>query len=187
MRKAKVRKQVLEARRSLKPGQVEEKAAAILTRLQSLPALADGGPVLSYVASKDNEVDTLRLITWLLEQGRVVLVPIALADRTLEWSRLLSLSDLSRGRFDILEPRPERRRIEVPPLGAVVIVPGVAFRPDGYRIGYGAGYFDRFLSAHRGTRIGLAFDVQIVESFVPDPHDIPMDYIVTETRVLQRP
>jgi 5-formyltetrahydrofolate cyclo-ligase len=186
VRKTKARKQALDARKSLDAGQVEEKSAAIFSRLRSLPALAGSGPVLSYVSSKDNEVDTLRVITWLLEQDRVVLVPIALAGGTLDWSRLLSLGDLSRGRFDILEPRPDRRRIEVPPPGAAVVVPGIAFRPDGYRIGYGGGYFDRFLTAHLGLRVGLAFDIQIVESFVPDPHDVPMDYVVTESRVFER-
>jgi len=184
--KAEIRASALKARRGLNPNEVRGKNAAIFAALQTFPLVVSAQTILCYVSSKDNEVDTERLITWLLEMDRSVLVPIALANRALEWSRLLSLEDLTRGRFDILEPRLDRRRIEVPPRDAVVIVPGVAFRPDGYRLGYGAGYFDRFLSNHRGPRIGLAFDVQVTESFQPDPHDVPVDYVVTESRVFQR-
>ena len=186
MEKAEIRASALRARRGLSPDEVRGKSAAIFAALQTFPLVVSAQTILCYVSSKDNEVDTQRLLTWLLELDRTVLVPIALANRALEWSRLLSLEDLSRGRFDILEPRPDRRRIEVPPRDAAVIVPGVAFRPDGYRIGYGGGYFDRFLSDHRGPSTGLAFDVQMTESFQPDTHDIPVDFVVTESRILQR-
>lgn len=180
MEKSLLRKTALETRKALSPEEIKEKSANILRRLQDLPVFVRAQTVLCYVSSRDNEVGTHPLIEWLLTQCRTVLVPISGNDRQLSWSRLHDLRELAPARFGILEPRPEFRRITPPPGDAVVIVPGIAFRRDGYRIGYGGGYYDRFLAGHPGAGIGLAFDVQIIESFHPEPHDVPLDYIVTE-------
>ena len=183
MNKSAVRKAILERRRSIAPEDATAKSAAILDRLQALPELTSADTALCYVSSKDNEVDTQRLIAWLLGEKRRVLVPIAEPKGKLVWSELHSLDELAPGRFDILEPRTERRRVVEPPEGAPVIVPGIAFTPDRRRIGDGGGYFDRFLAAHRGISIGLAFDMQIVPGFESHGHDVPVDFVVTESRV----
>ena len=186
MEKSLLRKTALQTRKALSPEETKEKSASILRRLQDLPVFVRAQTVLCYVSSKDNEVDTHTLIEWLLTQDRTVLVPISGNDRQLSWSRLHDLRELAPARFGILEPRPEFRRITPPPDDAVVIVPGIAFRRDGYRIGYGGGYYDHFLAGHPGASIGLAFDAQIIESFQPEPYDVPLDYIVTESHTHHR-
>jgi 5-formyltetrahydrofolate cyclo-ligase len=183
MNKSAMRKTLLERRRAIAPEVAGAKSAAILDRLKALPELITADTVLCYVSSKDNEVDTRRLIEWLLGEKRRVLVPITEPKGKLVWSELHSLDELAPGRFDILEPRMERRRVVVPPEGAPVIVPGIAFAPDRRRIGYGGGYFDRFLAAYRGVSIGLAFDIQIVPDFESHSRDIPVNFVVTESRV----
>jgi len=186
MDKAEIRERMLQARRALADEVVAEKNRAIISRLEQLPEFAQAQAVLTYVSSKDNEVDTQGLIEDLLREGRMVLVPIAGRDRVMVWSRLLSLDELAKGRFGILEPPPEARRIMDPPGGAVAVVPGVAFTREGWRIGYGGGYFDTFLAGFAGTSIAIAFEAQMVESIPTDQHDVPMDMVVTEAAVYRR-
>jgi len=152
----------------------------------ALPEVRDASTVLCYVSSKDNEVDTHGLIAQFVETGRRVFVPIAEPGGIMLWSQLLELDELAPARFGILEPRPESRRISPAPPDALVLVPGIAFSPDGHRIGYGGGYYDRFLAGHEGPAIGLAFDVQIICSWETNEYDIPVKAVVTETRLIQR-
>lgn len=186
MNKSELRERTLDVRRSLSTETVSVGSRAIVSRLKALPEFAQANCVLTYVSSKDNEVDTHGLIEDLLREGRTVLVPIAGRNRSMEWSRLLSLDELAAGRFGILEPPPEARRIEAAPDGSVVVVPGVAFTRDGWRIGYGGGYFDTFLARFTGTSIAIAFEAQLLNSIPADEHDVPIDIVVTERAVYRR-
>jgi 5-formyltetrahydrofolate cyclo-ligase len=186
MDKSETRKLALEARRAITPEAADVKNEQIFNRLTALPFLHDAREALCYVSSKDNEADTHRLIDWFLERGVRTLVPLSRPNRVLEWSCLENRNELAPARFGILEPRPEFIRLATPSSDAVVIVPGVAFSPDGQRIGYGGGYYDSFLADHKGIRVGVAFDAQIIESFQTDAHDVLMDYIVTESRTFTR-
>lgn len=187
MLKAELRTKYLEIRKALDPADAAARSAEIVARLRRLPAFAAARGFLVYVASKDNEVDTKPLIRSLLKHIHPVLAPVAEPAGKLVWSRLHDVADLEPARFDILEPRPDARRIAKPPADSVVIVPGVVFSVDGWRIGYGGGYFDRFLADYAGPIIALAYDIQIVTHIDNDPHDVPMDFIVTETTTYRRP
>jgi len=178
-----IRSEFLTRRRSLSPDDVRVKSAAITARLVQLPEFAQATTLLIYVASKDNEVDTKPLILDALGAAKTVLVPCAGPDGLLTCSVLCDWKDLERGRFGILEPRPDCLRPATPPADAPVIVPGIAFSPAGHRIGYGKGNYDRFLAAHSGPKIGLAYDAQIVTDIPVDAHDVPMDHIVSESAV----
>ena len=182
MTKQQIRKHCLEARRAIPPQDAAAKSRAIAHRLESLPIFAGAAVILCYVASKDNEADTHGLIRARLAQGTTVLVPIAEPQGRLAWSQLRALDELAPGRFGILEPRPECRRIIPPPPGALVIVPGIAFTTQGHRIGYGGGYYDRFLATHPGPTVGLAFDIQIVNPWQTADHDVSVDFVITESR-----
>jgi 5-formyltetrahydrofolate cyclo-ligase len=181
-----IRSRYLDIRRNLPAEEVASKSRLIAERLRALESFRRADTYLCYVSSKDNEVDTHDLIRSLLAEGRTVLVPIAERNGTLLWSRMLDLEEMSLSRFGILEPRPECRRPTRPPEDALVIVPGIAFTRDGYRIGYGGGYYDRFLATHPGTKIALAFEVQLAPSFERSPHDVPVDIVVTEQSAYQR-
>lgn len=187
MTKAEARKKCIEARRAMTPEEVASKSREIVARLKGLPAFALASAFLCYVSSKDNEVDTLELIQWLLDNGRQVLVPVAGPHGDMVWSRLDAIEHLASGRFGILEPPLEHRRIVKPPHGSVVIVPGIAFSADCHRVGYGGGYFDRFLAAYGGIIIALAFHLQITSLLEAAAHDVPMDYVVTESCTYRRP
>ncbi len=178
--KADIRAAALAARRALSPEAVAAKSAVIAQRVRALDAFERAPCVLSYVASKDNEVDTHALIDGLLRERRPVLVPVAEPLGVMIWSALHAWDDLTEGRFGILEPRPECLRPATPPPDSICLVPGVAFSEDGYRIGYGGGYFDRFLATFDGLGIGLAFREQMIQPWVPDPHDVAVQIVVTD-------
>lgn len=186
--KAQLRQTYLNQRRALSPQHAETASRAITMRLRNLPAFTNAPAVLSYVSSKDNEVDTHDLIQALLTRPMPpsVYVPIANPHGQLTWSRLISFNELKPGRFGILEPPEECRRMAEPPPNAIALVPGIAFTPQGYRIGYGGGYFDRFLEHFTGTSIGLAFACQMLDAFPIGEYDRPVDIVVTESAVYPR-
>ncbi|RLF39548.1 MAG: 5-formyltetrahydrofolate cyclo-ligase, partial [Thermoplasmata archaeon] len=92
-----------------------------------------------------------------------------------------NLDDLERGAFGILEP--QNKKIYTGDID-IIIVPGIAFDFRGYRIGYGKGFYDRFLRGADALKIGIAYDFQIVKQIPEDDGDVPVDIIVSEKRVL---
>lgn len=184
--KAAIRAQALAARRALSPSAVAAGSRAIQERLAALAAYREAGTLLCYVASKDNEVETLPLIEADLAAGRDVLVPVMQPGRRLGWSRLERVEDLTPNRWGILEPGTQARVWVDPPVDAACVVPGVAFRRDGYRVGYGGGYYDRFLSVFVGKSFGLSFSCQLNDAWTPDNFDQPVDFVVTEDAVCAR-
>ena len=185
MNKKDLRRVSLALRRALTLDEVTVRSATILQRARDLSEFANAHTLLCYVSSKDNEVDTIPLIREALARGVVVLVPIARQGGVMEWSHLYALEELVPSRFGILEPAPETCRIVSPPQDAVVIVPGIVFTPTGHRVGYGGGYYDRFLATHPGPSIALAFEVQIIDSLNIEPHDTPVDFLITESQVFR--
>jgi len=180
-----IRRGLLAARRALPPGEATANSAAICARVETLPEFEAARAILTYVASKDNEVDTKPLVERLLGGPRPVLVPATLGKGQMVWSRLESMDELEPSAFGVLEPRPECRRDTPPPANSVVLVPGLAFTKAGWRIGYGGGYFDRFLAGFPGTKIAVAYAMQLVPEIPVAAHDVPMDVIVTEAGILR--
>jgi 5,10-methenyltetrahydrofolate synthetase len=182
-----IRANALAARRALKPKDAAQKSDAILQRLKSLAEFESARTILTYVSSKDNEVDTMPLIRRALDANRTVAVPVAVpSTRQMVWSELKSLDELQTSTFDILEPREDCLRPVQPAETDVAIVPGIAFDTECHRIGYGGGYYDRFLAAFPGKKVALAYEVQIYDSIPAEPHDLPVDIIVTEDRTIRR-
>ncbi|MBI4439419.1 5-formyltetrahydrofolate cyclo-ligase [Candidatus Woesearchaeota archaeon] len=133
-------------------------------------------------ASFDGEVFTQDIITELFAMGRNVLVP-KVRHHSIIPVRIKSLSELRPGMYCIPEPKGSRPF----PLSDIdlVIVPGIGFDAYGHRIGFGAGLYDRFLPKVRCKKIGVAFEFQILKKIPAASHDIPVDMVVTEKRVLR--
>jgi 5-formyltetrahydrofolate cyclo-ligase len=181
-----LRKRVLALRRAMAPAEAAQKSLAILDRLFQSGLLDGVDCVLSYVSSKDNEVDTHAILRRATQEGLRVYIPKALPGRQLAWLPFRSIEELAPSRFGILEPTMvgETGGSGMTPdlQNAICLVPGIAFRPDGYRIGYGGGYYDVFLAAFSCVRVGLAFDIQMLDDFPVDAHDQKVDYVITESR-----
>jgi 5-formyltetrahydrofolate cyclo-ligase len=169
-------------RASLSTAEIEEKSGLICRRLLEV---IDGTDPLMIYASKPREVNTKALIGHLISGGKTVVVPIIEKDtKTLRLSYLKDPDVLQESTFHV--PEPVGR--ELPALASdikTVIIPMLAFDKKGNRLGYGAGYYDRFLSLHPHlTRIGIAFSCQEVEEIPADATDAIMDIIVTDTGII---
>lgn len=185
--KARLRQECLERRLSIRPEQVAARSGAILQRLVALREYAEAELVHTYVASVDNEVETDGLIRLALEEGKRVAVPVVEPGcRVLRHAEIRDLGELRTGHWGLRQPPAERARwLEDAAAIDLVIVPGLAFDLRGHRLGFGGGYYDRFLSGVSATTVGLTFACLLLEAVPLDPWDVPVDLVVTES-TLQR-
>jgi len=185
--KAAVRRTLTEARRSLAAGERQERSQRIAALCRGITGFESAKVVCSYINFRE-EVETSELIATLLQEGRRVAVPVQVrgSSRRLVFSEIRALSEMERNDFGILQPPLEAARLVPAAAIPLFLVPGLAFDLAGRRLGYGLGCYDRaFADAAPGSiKIGLAFELQILESVPADPHDVPMDFVVTENRVI---
>lgn len=180
--KAALRRELL-AQRDAVP-QREEKSRAVGDGVLALPAYQKARQVLLYL-SKGSEVDTWEVFAQAVAEGKEVYAPRCLdGEGTMGFFQVTSPQELLQGRFGLWEPDPRRcapwRRRE----GALCLVPGIAFDRQGYRLGYGKGYYDRFLAVFSGTAAGLCFRELALERLPRGPQDRRVDVLVTEAGVL---
>ncbi len=189
-RKKELRKKVQELRDALDPEQRKLLSARVAENLWRVPEFAAAKTVLFFISFR-SEVDTLPIIRRALDEGKVVCVPCTNdGDKSMVASRILDLQqDLAPGNYDILEPKCDCLRPVSPEEIDVVLMPGVAFDLSGGRLGYGGGYYDRFLEkcSPRCRLIAVAFELQIVEHVPCADHDARIHNIVTEKRVIECP
>lgn len=152
---------------------------AISTMLVQRPAFINAKVIAFYIA-KGSEVDLRKAIEFAMEKRKNILVPVT--NEHIEMVAFSGFENLRAGRFGILEPI-ERKQGPEP---AVVIVPGVAFGLCMHRIGYGKGYYDRYLKKTNAYKIGICYDFQLLESLPSHHFDEKMDEIITEKRVIAR-
>ncbi len=178
--KQRLRRQLVACRRQMSPEERSRKSRRIRQRLFDFAPFHRARRIHSYV-SMPEEVDTHGIVEAVLAERGVISVPrVRPGTPILEHYDIHHISDLVRGTFGILEPDPSRCTPTPIEQIELVIVPGCAFDRRGNRLGYGKGYYDRFLAKIPALRIGLAFACQIVER-VPTHHlDVPMDVIITE-------
>ena len=184
-----LRKEILSARNQQSPQTIHEKSAKIRRQLFELPQLKQAKTVFAYVSFR-SEVATEELIDQLIAAGKRVTVPITyVAERRLDAIHITNrATDLVPGYCDIPEPTEElcRTSIVAPQNIDAIILPGSVFDERGGRFGYGGGFYDRFVSqVPKAVRIGLAFDLQIVERAPLQDHDELLDFVVTESRVIK--
>ena len=181
-----VRRRMRARRKALTPEERELAAKAVCAKLRGDDAIAKaadplegGGAIAVYLASPD-EIDLSELILEMLKLKATVVAP-RWNGETYELAKVKGLSDadLRRGPMNILEPA--EADIVKPSDVEVWIVPGLAFTKDGQRLGYGGGWYDRLLSSASkwASKVGVAYEFQIVESLPYEPHDIKMDGVVT--------
>ncbi|NPV26121.1 MAG: 5-formyltetrahydrofolate cyclo-ligase [Firmicutes bacterium] len=185
--KIKLRQELLQRRLGLTPQTVEEKSEVIIHRLIDLPEFQSAQAVMTYVSFR-HEVSTELLIKQALARGKKVFVPVTdWEQKRLVPSRLLNYpDDLTEARYGLREPKKDRRRPGDPDEIDLVVVPAVAFDRQGYRLGYGAGFYDRFLANLKASTlvIGLSFAQQLVATVCPEAHDRPVTMIITEEGIL---
>lgn len=180
--KSSLRSNYLAARAGIPVASRRRSDDAIRTRLLSLPVVREATVVLTYV-SVCAEVDTRVLIEELLDAGRAVAVPLTdPAAHTMSFRRIASLDELCPGAYGIPEPSDAAPALAIREMvGSVCLVPGLVFDGVGHRVGYGGGYYDRFLPFYPGWKVAPARTTQLSSNTLPTAaHDVPVDFIVTE-------
>ncbi|MEC4176839.1 5-formyltetrahydrofolate cyclo-ligase [Adlercreutzia sp. R7] len=162
---------------------------AIAAQVGGLPAFAGADAVFTYL-SFGAEVDTRALIKRTWAAGKTVALPrVVPGTRQMRWYAVDSLDGLERSSFGVDEPAADPSREVVPgdmrrPLA---LVPGFSFDREGYRLGYGGGFYDGFLADFPGVSVGLCRAAQLSEEALPrDAHDVPVALIATDQGVLRR-
>lgn len=182
-----LRKDTLKSRDQLSEDEITLASAAICEKLLELPEIASSETIFAYVSFR-SEVATYKLIETLIAAGKTVTVPITrVSEKRLDAVKITSINnDLEPGYCNIPEPTAAlctTSTIAPNKIGAILL-PGSVFDKRGGRFGYGGGYYDRFVSKiPSAVRIGLAYDLQVVEQIPLQAHDELLDYIVTESAV----
>lgn len=172
----------------------EEKALGIIDKvLALLKSDFKGAYIFLCFYPFGSEVNLMKLYEVLLDRGAQLYFPVSnKADNSLSFYRVLHLrNDFHKGAYNIMEPDdslPEfnYEAIERNKSRVICLVPGVAFDTKLNRIGYGGGYYDRFLSNKAGIiKIAPIYSEQLFKAIDVEEHDIPMDYIITENKILK--
>lgn len=185
--KAELRRAMGAVRRRLSETERREYSRRIMSACLELPGFSTADVVCSYVNFRE-EVQTVELLATLLREGRRIAVPVHLhgVRQPLLFAEISSLDELVPNHFGIPQPHGAAARFLPTAAIPLFLVPGLAFDPAGGRLGYGLGFYDRaFADAASGVlKVGLAFELQVVASVPSDLHDVRMDFVVTEERVI---
>ncbi|MBQ6524968.1 MAG: 5-formyltetrahydrofolate cyclo-ligase [Atopobiaceae bacterium] len=190
-RKHALRAKLKQARRLIPREERERVDAAITAQLVATDAYAQASVVLTYL-SFGSEIDTYGLIERAWADGKTVALPRCLeGTRQMEWYRIESFDGFRRSSIGVLEPvrDPAQRLAAGGSADELVVVPGLTFDTQGYRLGYGGGYYDTFLAGFPGRSAGLCRICQLSRGLqaegVIDAYDLPVNVVVTEGGVIE--
>ena len=182
-----LRQEMLKRRLAMTVDEVSKRSEVIITGLLTSNDFEIAQVIMAYMSFR-NEVSTDAIIAQAIKTGKRVAVPMVDREqRQLIPSELINFpADLIKGTWGIREPKQSCLRPLDPCLIDLVLVPGVVFDQTGSRLGYGFGFYDRFLVSLRTgvKRVALAYSFQLVEKLTTEEHDCPVDLIVTETKLI---
>ena len=183
--KQRLREERLAARETLSEQERCVLDDCITQKLLASPEYSEAATVLTYV-SVSSEVSTRMFIECALRDGKTVAVPRCLPGHRLEFVAITSLEQLVAAPFNLLEPAKDLPALTESQMNnAICIVPALLVDTKGYRLGYGAGFYDRFLSTYSGKKICLAYQQNLSKTMLPHiEFDDPVDMIITESAVL---
>lgn len=182
--KKKLRADARAMRRSMSPESKMVLDRKIKNKMLNLWAIREAQTVLCYV-STEIEVDTREFINALLQMGKRVAVPRCEGERSeMNFYYINSLEELSPGSFGVDEPDPQKSVMVGITEGSVCIVPAFMFDESGYRLGYGKGYYDRYLSRYKGSTVGVCYNANMQKELFHGKYDRSVDLVVTDKEIL---
>lgn len=181
--KARLRRLVRKFAASLSDEYVALSDGGIFSNLISLPEYEDARSVLLFY-SMGNEPDTHGLIRRCLFDGKTTALPVSYENGIMKARTIMPLFELGRDMWGIPAPTEDCPEIGKEDID-LIIVPGVTFARDGYRLGQGGGYYDRYLAGYEGFTVGLARSRMLTEHVPTDEHDMPVSCVVTENEILR--
>jgi len=154
-------------------------SAKIQNKLKKINAFRNAQKIGMYYPI-GSEILTQDIIQELLSNGKDVFLPKVIGEN-MEFRKIIDFSSLEKGSFDIMEPKDD---CQIDNDLDVVLVPTVGISPSGVRLGYGNGFYDRFLAEHKSVTISLTLEKQIIKKIPKSEHDIMIDWIITEERIV---
>ncbi len=175
-----LREEYKQKRQRLTPEQKKVQDDAVIARFCQTPQYKRAKTVLLYISTAA-EIDTSGLLNRAMSDGKKIAAPLCTdGEGQMEFYIVDSPERLIKGRFGVLEPDPEvcegLRSFDE----SICVVPGLAFDRQGFRLGYGKGYYDRFLSGYPGVKLGLCYCSCLAVRLPRGRYDVPVEYIVTE-------
>lgn len=180
--KKELRREIINKRNLLRKDEVENLSKKVFENIFKLVDMNKIKCMMLYHPIQ-NEVSTEELMEYCFENKIKVILPKVLKDvKEIIPCKIESKNSLKLGEYNIMEPFEyeivHKNEIDV------IIVPGVAFSRKGYRLGYGAGYYDKFLKDYIGLKVGVCYSLQIVENVFEEEHDVKLDYIVSDSEII---
>ncbi len=174
-----VRKEVMARLAKLEKPEYEHLSYQIASKLYKDPLWKEA-KTIGITISRFPEVDTYQIIRKAWEEGKRVAIPKCLPEnRDMEFRNLIKFNQLESVYSGLLEPiEAETEKVLMNDID-LLIVPGLAYTNEGYRLGFGGGYYDRYLLRFKGETVSLAFDSQMVSSLPVESHDLPIGKIIT--------
>ncbi len=177
-------------RTGMTPDEKQQRDNAIAMQVRRLWQYENNDTLLVYV-STPIEVDTHRIIANAIQDGKRVAVPRCVeGTRHMDFYYIQSIEELEAGSFGVLEPRPKEENLLSDLSSGLCIVPAFSYDWNGFRLGYGKGYYDRFLSRFNGNIIGICYADCVQRSLPHGRYDRPVELLVTENylrRTAKRP
>src|SRR5699024_1056367 len=181
--KKKLRMEVLEKIKQLSASEKEAIELAIHKQLLNLD-LWNRAHTIAITYAQNEEWDTLALMREGWKNHKKMVIPKANPlTKEMTFYEIKDEHDVKKGAYNILEPLATEKPIKKDTID-LLIVPGLVFDTAGYRIGYGGGFYDRYLTNYKGNTVSLAATFQIIEYIPKENHDIPVQYIITNERVI---
>ena len=179
-KKIEYRSKYKKLRTNMTPDQKAQLDKALTENFVSTSEYKSADVLLAFV-SKDIEVNTTEIIKRAFEDGKKVAVPKCRTEETLmDFYYIKSFDDLVKGAYNIMEPDEEKCEKLTDFSQGLCMVPGLVFDRDGYRLGFGKGYYDRFLGDFKGVSVGVCYS-RCTENQLPRGYyDKPVDLVVTE-------
>ncbi|MEQ8428526.1 MAG: 5-formyltetrahydrofolate cyclo-ligase [Gammaproteobacteria bacterium] len=178
--KARLRAQLKQMRNELAPDEIIKKSQQIYKNLEKIDAWSGAGSVFCYI-SYLSEVNTRPMLENFLERNLRIAVPKIVDKTTMLAIPFAGWDELQPDRMGILTPTANEAD---PGPFDLVITPGLGFNRQGGRLGYGRGYYDRWFDQHQvKTRIGVCFELQLVDGLPLEETDVPLQVLVTEQQV----
>lgn len=179
--KAAFRHDILKKRKNMTEAEVEAASELIINKIAGLPVYVSAQDICCYV-SINNEVKLNKLIHMALKADKRVYLPKVTGDR-MEFIRYESNVTLKKGKYNISEP--DNDEVLIPGEKTVIFMPGAVFSRKMDRIGYGGGYYDRYLSLYPQTdTVGVCYDFQILDDIPAKEYDIKPGMIVSQSYTL---
>jgi 5-formyltetrahydrofolate cyclo-ligase len=178
MPKKYLRKKLLDKREKLGSGDKMKADWSIFEALKTTPQIEAASKVVAFFPHK-SEPNIEPFLEWVVSNRKELYLP-RVNESGLDLVQVLFFSDLKEGAYGIMEPKSDLQATDLTEFD-VILVPGVGFTPNGDRLGFGGGFYDRLLKLVKGCKIGIGYEFQVLDEIPVEEHDVSLDMIVTDS------